>query len=96
MNRGRSENITSDDVQRYGFDSVRLKVVSTPSTLVVVVELGGEPVPVSDPLGKMIATATRENIRAVFLAGREVALDNELLWKRAQPVIERLQGNRSR
>jgi len=52
----------------------------------VVVELG----PASDPLDRMLSSPSATQIRSVFLAGREVSLDNSELWKRAEPVIKRL------
>ncbi len=54
-----------------------------------IVDLGWQK-PVVEPLEEIVASATRENIRAVYLAGREVSLENEQLWTLAQPVIKRL------
>jgi len=47
-----------------------------------------------DPIDYLVANGSAAQIRAVYLNGREVSLDNRELWKEAAPVVERL-GARS-
>ena len=46
--------------------------------------------PVYDPVESMVYSASRANVRRVFTAGREVALDDSEVLKEVRRVVQKL------
>jgi 5-methylthioadenosine/S-adenosylhomocysteine deaminase len=59
----------------------------------VVVDLNDPAVqPVHDPVEAMVYSASRQNVRATFIGGREVQTDPSALLKEIPRIVERLRG----
>jgi len=48
--------------------------------------------PVYDPVAAMIYSASRQNVKATFIGGREIKMDSEEILRRSAAIAERLAG----
>jgi len=71
---------TIDGARTLGFETQLGSLEAGKLADCVVVELGTVP----DPIEGIVASASAAHVRAVYLGGREVSLDNSELWKQAE------------